>query len=118
MINPQADLLFPPRVIPSLASLRSADWQTLVAELEGATPGSLEQAAFVLMMARLCVCSTCSADSYRAIHGCVACATQSLKRFHGSDQELLTLFNKARAEVNTYLDKENSSQAAVQTASD
>jgi hypothetical protein len=68
-------------------------------------------------MARLCICSTCSADSYRAIHGCVTCATQSLKRFHGSDQELLVLFNKARAEVSAFLEKENPDQAAVSPAS-
>ncbi len=105
MYNPETDLLFPPRVLPALRDLRGAAWQELVTGVLAAGPDSLEQMAFVLMMARLNNCATCNADSFRAMTGCTTCAKQSLKRSHETDEALLALYQTARAEVGQYLQK-------------
>ena len=105
MFNPDTDLIFPPRSIPQLSNERGNEWQKLVAAVERTSPDSPEQMAFILMIARLSNCTTCNADSYRAIHGCAACAKQSLKRFHGSDEELSALFEITIGEVVVFLHK-------------
>jgi predicted peroxiredoxin len=103
MYNPDTDLLFPPRTIPALRDLRGAAWRDLVTGVIEAGPDSPEQMTFILMMARITNCLTCNADSYRAMNGCTICAKQSLKRFHGADEELSGLFQEAKAEVEQYL---------------
>lgn len=103
MYNPDTDLLFPERVIPSLRDLRGPGWRALVARVNAAGSESIENLAFILMMARLDGCASCNADSYRAMHGCTACAKQSLKRFRGSDDELLALYTAAKSEVEAFL---------------
>jgi alkylhydroperoxidase family enzyme len=105
MHNPDTDLIFPARAISSLCNEREVTWRELVASVQKAGLDSPEQMAFILMMARLNNCSTCNADSYRAIHGCIVCARQSLKRFHGSDKELTRLFKTAQSEVGVFLQK-------------
>ena len=105
MYNSDTDFIFPPRGIPSLRNERGAAWRDLVAAVEEKQPNSPEQVAFILLMARLNNCSTCNADSYRAIHGCILCSKQSLKRFHGSDEELAVLFETARVDVSVFLNK-------------
>jgi hypothetical protein len=84
---------------------RSAQWRCLVSCVETAGPGSPDQMAFILMLARLNGCATCNIDSYRAMLGCIACAKQSLKRFHGTDEELSGLFETAKSEVCLFLQK-------------
>ena len=103
MYNADTDLLFPPRAIPALQEERGAVWRDLVTGVMEAKPDGLEQTAFVLMMTRLNNCITCNADSYRAMNGCTTCAIQSLKRFHGADEELSGLFHAAKTEVEQYL---------------
>jgi hypothetical protein len=105
MYNPDTDLLFPPRTLPALRDLRSATWRDLVSRVIEAGPGSLEQMAFVLMMARLNNCVTCNADSFRAMTGCTACAKQSLKRSRATDEGLIEIYQAARGEVEQYLKK-------------
>lgn len=105
MYNPDTDLIFPPRCIPSLFNERGATWQKLVKIVVETGLDSHEQMAFILMMARLNNCATCNADSYRSIHGCTICAKQSLKRFHGSDEELTGLYQSAISEVVEYIEK-------------
>lgn len=102
---PDADtsLLFPPHLIPTLRDERGAAWSDLVAAAVEAGPDSLEQMAFTLMMARLDGCATCHADCYRALQGCAACARQSLRRARACDEELVTLFETARTDVENYL---------------
>ncbi|MEZ0396249.1 MAG: hypothetical protein ABWK53_07490 [Anaerolineales bacterium] len=97
------DLLFPDRLIPLLANLRSADWRALVQRVVAAEANPLEQAAFVLMMVRLNGCVSCNADSYRAMQGCLVCSQQTLKRFRGSDEDLLRAFEAACREVDSHL---------------
>ena len=57
------------------------------------------------MMARMSTCATCNADSYRAMNGCSTCARQALKRFRGSDEELVEMFQAAKNEVDRYIQK-------------
>jgi hypothetical protein len=99
----EAELLFPPRVIPALGSARGPAWQDLVSAAAGADEASPEQAAFVLMMARLNNCATCTPDSHRNLLGCPACSQQTLKHFRGSDQDLLYLYETARQDVCQFL---------------
>ena len=104
MYNPDTDLIFPPRVIPALSTERSSVWKDLVALAQKSDSDSPEKVAFILMMARLNNCATCNADSYRAIQGCSSCARQALKRFHGTDEELVRLFAAARREIIQYVE--------------
>ena len=106
MYNPETDLLFPPRCLPALSDLRGAVWQALVTSVLAAGPESLEQMAFVLMMARLNNCTTCNSDSFRAMTGCTTCAKQALKRFHETDEALIAIYQAASAEVQQYLQKQ------------
>jgi predicted peroxiredoxin len=105
MYHPDTDLLFPERVIPALRGQRGAGWQGLVARVVAAGPESIEQLAFTLLMARLDGCAACNADSFRAMQGCTACSRQTLKRFRGSDEDLLGLYRAAQVDVETYLSR-------------
>ena len=95
-------LIFPQRLIPSLLDERGADWQRLVQDTLSQSPLSLEQAAFVLLVARLSGCATCHANALRALRGCTQCARQSLSRFRGNDQELVATYKQACQEVEEY----------------
>ena len=105
MYNPDTDLIFPPRAIHSLAEDRSRVWRKLVAAVETAGPESVDQTAFILIMARMSSCATCNSDSFRALNGCIICARQSLKRYKGSDSDLVKLFQAAKDEVERYMEK-------------
>jgi hypothetical protein len=105
MYNIDTDLLFPPRVIPTLRSLRGPAWKELIDRvMEGESTG-LDRLAFVLLMIRLGNCISCHADSFRALRGCTHCAYNTVRRFRGSDQDLLDMFADARAEVGRYMGK-------------
>jgi len=105
MYNPDTDLLFPGRVILTLRDQRGEIWQRLVGHVGNAEPESVEYLAFILMMARLDGCVSCNADSYRAMHGCTACARQTLKRYRGSDEDLVGLYQAAKSDVETHLSR-------------
>lgn len=105
MFNPDTELLFPPRVIPALRNLRGESWQRLVDCVLTGEETSLELLAFVLLMVRLSGCITCDADAYRALHGCTLCAEQAVQRYRGSDDDLSTLYQVARTEIELYIQK-------------
>jgi len=105
MYNSDTDLLFPPRVIPDLRLVRGPNWRKLATRVAVTKDNSLERMAFILMMVRLNGCPSCNADSFRAMNGCTSCAKQSLKRFRGSDAELIKLYEEAKTEVARYLEK-------------
>ncbi|MBN1303754.1 MAG: hypothetical protein JXA13_04905 [Anaerolineales bacterium] len=105
MFNEDTDLLFPPRVIASLAPLRDACWQRIVEGASRASETSVERLAFVLTMARLCNCANCNADTYRALHGCSQCAIQTIRRFRGADQELIDLYQTSLEDVENYTEQ-------------
>ena len=58
-----------------------------------------------MSMARMSACATCNSDSFRALNGCMVCARQSLKRYRGTDEDLMELFQAAKDEVERYIEK-------------
>ncbi len=104
------EMLFPMRVAPALWGLRGAVWRRLVERAVAAPEGSLDQLAFCLMMIRLASCLTCHTDSFRAMRGCTQCATQVVRRFRGSDADLVSLFERARAEIALHLQADDPGQ--------
>lgn len=105
MFNSDTDLIFPPRAISALRDLRGDEWRSLVDTVLACKERDIDRLAFVLMMVNLGGCTTCQADSYRAMRGCTQCATQTIRRFRGSDHELLTCFGEARKDMEVYLNK-------------
>lgn len=105
MYQRDTEMLFPFRVAPLLRDLRGAAWRRLVDRVSNAPEASLDQLAFCLMMVRLDSCLTCHTDSYRAMRGCTVCATQAVRRFRGSDAELVAYFHRARDEVAMHMRK-------------
>ncbi|MCC6148416.1 MAG: hypothetical protein IT308_12735 [Anaerolineaceae bacterium] len=116
MYNSDTELLFPLRVIPSLAGLRGNQWNDLVKRLESTHAVEIEQYAFVLMMTRLGGCSTCNADSFRAMRGCTVCAHQTIRRFRGSDKDLLEQFAQCKKEVENFIKKKQKSEGSSGTS--
>jgi len=104
MYNSDTELLFPPRVIPTLQNLRGEGWDELVSRTMNLETTEKDCMAFVLLMIRLGGCTTCTADSFRAMRGCTQCARQTIRRFPGSDRDLQALFGQARQEIDRYLE--------------
>jgi hypothetical protein len=102
-MKPGTELLFPPYAIPYLKNLRGPKWRELVEHVLRLKEDHLEALAFSWMMMRLDGCRTCEVDSFKAMQGCVACAIQNVRRFKGSDVELLKLYDAALKEVKAYL---------------
>jgi hypothetical protein len=98
------ELLFPHHVIPALKKLRGARWQALVEHIMTLPEYHEETLAFMLMMIRLNGCVPCETDSYRAMRGCAACAIQTLRRHKGNDDELMSAFEQALADVRHFAD--------------
>ena len=62
MNNPDTDLLFPMRVIPSLADLRSSVWQKLVVDICAKPDEDINKIAFSAMLIKIAGCLGCAAD--------------------------------------------------------
>ncbi len=97
------EALFPPRVIPDLRSLRGDSWSELIDHILQLQSTEVERVAFVLLMTRLGGCVTCHANSFRAIRGCTLCAMQTVRRYRGSEKDLLEGFQEACQDVRKYL---------------
>ena len=95
-------LLFPEDAIPLLEDKRGWQWQQLVQRIESLPPQHEERLAFMLFMMRLNGCMDCETDCYRAMRGCHACSLQSLRRYKGSDDELLAGFENALVDIREY----------------
>ena len=93
------DLLFPANVIPRLNRSRGASWQTLVEQVSALPEDHPESLAFSLMMINLNGCLNCETDSYRAMRGCLACTQQTLRRYKGSDEELIRTYQGAQQDL-------------------
>lgn len=100
----KTEMLFPPRVIPKLRDLRGKAWQKLIDRISTLPEMHPDKLALMLMMIQLDGCLNCDADSYRAMRGCELCARQIIRRFKGTDKELLGLFKQAQKEVGAYLE--------------
>jgi hypothetical protein len=105
MYNTDTEMIFPSRLVPTLRDLRGESWQELVDRIAGLEAVDAGRLAFVLLMIRLGGCTTCQADSFRALRGCTHCAGLTIKRFRGSDGDLLEQFQAALQEVERYLGK-------------
>lgn len=100
------ELMFPPYAIPALRDLRGEEWRQLVERVTALPPTHPDSLAFSLMMIRLDGCLACETDSYRAMRGCTLCAAQTIRRFKGSDCELLQAYDDARRDVTAFLTNE------------
>ncbi len=109
------ELMFPPYAIPLLKDQRGSQWRQLIEQVIGLPENHEEALAFSLMMIRLNGCLSCETDGYRAMRGCTVCATQTIRRFKGSDKELLKIYRDACKEVQTFLRQQEraNSQAAL-----
>jgi hypothetical protein len=105
MPNENIDLLFPSRAIETLVKLRGENWDRLIREVVEKDPTDPDKIAFVLFMVRLGGCTTCQSDSFRAMRGCIICSTTSIKRYKGSDQNLINLYNEAKIDVTNYMNE-------------
>ena len=97
------NLLFPSKAIEYLHNIRGKDWEKLVISLNDLESTDPNRVAFVLMMVRIGGCALCQSDLFRAMRGCVLCSTTSIKRYKGSDQTLLDLYNEAKKDLDKYL---------------
>jgi hypothetical protein len=101
-VNPRTELLFPPHLIPDLRDLRGEEWRKLVARVASLPETHDETLAFCLMMIRLNACLGCVSGSYRFMRGCELCAQQTISRYQGTDEELISLFEKAKEDLGRY----------------
>jgi hypothetical protein len=106
MFNTDTEILFPVRVIPTLRVVRGPEWQELVDDVTSQPDDSVDKIAFTALIVHLGGCGACNADSFRAMRGCTQCARITVKRFKGSDHELVELYNQFKASVSEYLAKQ------------
>jgi hypothetical protein len=105
MFNADTELFFPIRVIPNLTGLRGKEWEELIQHLSSDEVTEAEQIAFTDLVVHLAGCAGCDADSFRAMRGCTQCARLVIRRFKGTDQDLLDQYHTCQAEVNDFLQK-------------
>jgi hypothetical protein len=99
MYQSDAEILYPSHVTLSLRDMRGETWRQLV-DLVLSRPAEDDVVlAFSLMMVRLDGCLTCHADSYRALRGCALCAQQTIRRYRGTDEQLLAAFEEAQRDI-------------------
>jgi hypothetical protein len=106
------ELLFPVYIIQVLRDMRGDEWRDLVDRVVSLPETHPEALAFVLAMIHLNGCMECETDSYRAMRGCAMCATQTLHRYKGPDEELLEAYAQALVDVEDHL----AQQAATRVA--
>ena len=98
-----AEIMFPPSVIPSLRDAAGPEWRGLVERVSGLDETHPESLALSLMMIRLDGCLECETDSFRAMRGCAACALQTVRRYRKNERELLRLYQVALKDIEDYL---------------
>jgi hypothetical protein len=99
------EILFPPYAIGKLRKARGERWQELVESVLRLPEDHPRSLAFSLTLIRLNGCMSCETDSYRAMRGCIPCAQQSLRRFKGSDKDLIERYQAALADLEEYLEE-------------
>jgi hypothetical protein len=98
----RTELLFPPRLIPTLRDLRGDVWRELVDYVTSLPETHADKLAFCLMMIRLNSCLSCVSGSYRFMRGCELCAQQTISRFQGTDEDLVAFHQKAKEDLARY----------------
>ncbi len=101
----ESDLFFPNTSIPSLRNLRGEAWQQLIDRLTPLPDEHEETIAFILMLANLNRCFGCQTDSFRAMKGCMSCAQQVLRRFSGTDDMLMEMYERSLESVRGFARK-------------
>lgn len=101
------ELLFPPRLIPLLATLRGKKWQQFIEQINAKPIGDIERKAFVLFVARLAGCMSCHSDTWRAHQGCEQCAKLTVRKFRGPDEDLIALYQASLDELMAILPAES-----------
>ena len=91
------EILFPHYAIPALRNTRGPLWRQLIDKIAAERETSVEVIALMSVMIELNGCLPCETDSYRAMRGCTACAQQTLRRFKGSDEELIDAYEASVA---------------------
>jgi hypothetical protein len=102
MYQADTEILFPMRVTPELRDLRGLAWGKLVEEICANPPDSPSGLAFNLLLIRISGCLSCHTYSYRAMRGCTNCAIHAIKRFPGTDEELLLLYQNSLQEIQSH----------------
>ncbi|MEN6481231.1 MAG: hypothetical protein ABFD29_03525 [Anaerolineaceae bacterium] len=105
MHNSDTELLFPLRVTPVLENLRGKEWQKIVQQVLAPDVSDETKLAFVLMMVKMNGCAGCNADSFKAMKGCTMCSKQTVRRFRGTDDDLVNQYKHSSDEVQRYLKK-------------
>jgi len=103
MYNPNTEVLFPLRTAQFLKELRGDLWNELVNRVTNENIEFIEKLAFSWMMVHLCNCVSCNADSFRATRGCINCSSQTIRRFHGDDKDLIKVYQDSCLEVEKHL---------------
>ena len=103
---PKAEILFPPKLIASLRTLRGPEWADLVSEVSRLPETDPSVLAFCLMMIELDGCMNCYAGSYKFMRGCAACAKQTIMQYKGSDTDLLQLYHQAQQQIQAYIERQ------------
>jgi hypothetical protein len=101
----ESDLFFPNSSIQNLRDLRGEVWQQLIDRLTPLPDEHEETIAFILMVAQLNKCFVCQTDSFRAMRGCLICLAQTLKRFSGTDEMLVEMYDCALESIRTFADQ-------------
>ena len=107
MNNPDTEFLFPMRVIGALAEMRGKEWGKLVKKVEILPQTDEAKIAFSLLLIKLAGCVGCTADSFRAMRGCTQCARLVIKRYKGTDDDLIDLYKATISDVKSFIEKRN-----------
>lgn len=105
MNNPDTEILFPMRAIPFLADLRETEWRNLVSRVALMADEDIEKISFSALIIKLAGCMGCTADSFRALRGCTQCSRLVIKRFKGTDEELLEGYKESLVDVTKIIEK-------------
>lgn len=103
MNSQTTELIFPPRLIPSLRDIRDPEWARLVDRVIAQAPSHIDRLAFELLVVRWSGCVNCQSDSFRAMQGCTLCASQAVRRYRGSAADLQRILTEAAQEIFAYL---------------
>ncbi len=97
------EYIFPASLASQLSDIREEKWKQLIQTITGNGVSDVDQISLIYLIARISGCSTCNSDAFRAMKGCLVCAKNAIKRFRGTDAELVAQFEQARNEVTEYL---------------
>lgn len=88
-----------------MKNLRGVGWKLLVKETTENDTDLINKVTITLLIARLCGCVTCNADSYRANRGCRICSQQAIKRCKNSDIELESMYKRLYIKTKKTIEK-------------